>query len=88
MHDKKMMEIVRGYNMHDYAHCFPLDYLDCGWLVRDVETDENYGFIAIIELLGMGENSWPQIKRDLRMRYINTEIIVKLYLFFYQRINR
>lgn len=74
--------------MHDYAHCFPLDYLDCGWLVRDVETDENYGFIAIIELLGMGENSWPQIKRDLRMRYINTEIIVKLYLFFYQRINR
>lgn len=33
--------------------------------ITDVAVDENYGFRAIAGFLGMGEDSWVQVRVDL-----------------------
>ncbi|XP_028109335.1 uncharacterized protein LOC114308047 [Camellia sinensis] len=40
-------------------------------LMKDVDGDGNYGFRAIAGLLGLGENDWVQVRRDLLLELNN-----------------
>ncbi|KAL7220942.1 hypothetical protein ACSBR2_013763 [Camellia fascicularis] len=40
-------------------------------LMKDVDGDENCGFRAIAGLLGLGENDWVQVGRDLLVELNN-----------------
>ena len=37
--------------------------MDC--ICEDVQADENFGYRAIVYMLGFGEIGWSQVRRDL-----------------------
>ena len=49
-------------------------------LVKDVANDENFGFRAIADLMGLGEDKWLQVRKDLIRELIShKEDYNKLY---------
>ncbi|XP_028066880.1 uncharacterized protein LOC114269717 [Camellia sinensis] len=54
-----------------YASNFPPMLIPFLKLIKDVDGDGNYGFRAIAGLLGLGENDWVQVRRDLLLELNN-----------------
>ena len=69
----------------DYLIQFPAPMRPFIIHVKDVQADENCGFRAIADLLGIGEDRSAQVRRDLLKE---THVYAQLYESVYNRVER
>ncbi|XP_028067424.1 uncharacterized protein LOC114270176 [Camellia sinensis] len=76
VHEKKRNVKTKTYRTRTslpsaYAADFPPTLIPFIKLMKDVDGDGNCGFRAIASLLGLGENDWVQVRRDLLLELNN-----------------
>ena len=66
MKRKKKLQVYQSTSQssQSYINSFPCELKPYISLVKDV-NDGNCGFRAIIDLMGMGEDKWLQVRKDL-----------------------
>ena len=62
---KKEKLSVRRTQSCTFLHLLPQSLRPCIQTVKDVATDDNCGFRAIADFLGMGEDSWMHVRMNL-----------------------
>ncbi|GMP21993.1 hypothetical protein CsSME_00000180 [Camellia sinensis var. sinensis] len=48
--------------------------------IKDIQADDNYGFRAIAGLIGLGEDDWQQVKRNL-LTELHSNVVHYMQLF-------
>ncbi len=73
---------VRGQSYDAYIMHFPTGIRPFIQYITDVVANENYGFGAIVGLLGMGEDSWAQVRVDLLWELDELWTLLRAYFWW------
>ncbi|XP_060969793.1 protein FAR1-RELATED SEQUENCE 6-like [Cannabis sativa] len=69
----KNKDVRQNTSQHSqsYLKSLPCELKPYIRFVKDVESDGNCGFRAIADLMGMGEDSWMQVRKDLKSELVS-----------------